>query len=151
MITNAVLELARLAQEMADRYERLAPDADGNTDPIDKKMLADIRTQIEIIVTHPRVKAFKQSEKSSPEISATAKEQKSTRNFATDYFDFSQDTIYGWESVYSGLDVSKELENIAAWLDANPDSLPENNQKFVIQWLDREHRKLSERQSRQNA
>jgi hypothetical protein len=59
MNTNAVLKLARLAQEMATRLERIGVDADGAPDPADMKRIEEIRPQPDLVMTHPTTKAIK--------------------------------------------------------------------------------------------
>jgi hypothetical protein len=50
-----------MVQQMADRYERIAVDADGVLDPLDVKMIADIRKQVDAVLTHPTTKAIKKA------------------------------------------------------------------------------------------
>jgi hypothetical protein len=59
--TQSVLKLARLAQEMADRLEKIGVDADGVLDPIDVSRIREIRKQIDKVLTRPVTKAIKKA------------------------------------------------------------------------------------------
>jgi hypothetical protein len=51
--SQSILTLTRLATELADRFERLAPGEDGNIDPDDKKLLERVRKQIQKVQSEP--------------------------------------------------------------------------------------------------
>jgi hypothetical protein len=51
--SQSILTLTRLATELADRFERLAPGEDGNIDSDDKKLLERVRKQIQKVQSEP--------------------------------------------------------------------------------------------------
>lgn len=54
-----VAKLGRLASQLADRFERIGLDFDGNMDPADEKLLNRIRKQIEDVEKSANRKAVK--------------------------------------------------------------------------------------------
>lgn len=57
--SQSVLTLTRLATQLADRFERLAPGEDGNIDPDDRKLLKKVRDQIQKVQSEPMRRLMK--------------------------------------------------------------------------------------------
>jgi hypothetical protein len=49
----SVITLTRLAEQLADRFEKVGLGEDGALDPDDKKLLTKVRSQVEKVRTEP--------------------------------------------------------------------------------------------------
>jgi hypothetical protein len=58
-LSSSVITLTRLVGQLADRFERLGLDEEGNMDTADKQLLAKVRKQIDVVLTEPMKKLLK--------------------------------------------------------------------------------------------
>lgn len=55
------------------------------------------------------------------------------------YFAVHEGRLAEWERIYNPLNVRGELDKMKLWLDANPRRRKKSYQRFVINWLNKEH------------
>ncbi len=61
-LSASVITLTRLAEKLANRFERVGLGEDGSLDPTDKALLAKIRNQVEKVRTEPLRKMIAREE-----------------------------------------------------------------------------------------
>lgn len=62
------------------------------------------------------------------------------------YFRIDETYLAEWERAYWPLNVRGELEKMILWLTANPRRRKKNYQRFVVNWLNKEHAKIQRQQ-----
>jgi hypothetical protein len=62
------------------------------------------------------------------------------------YFRVAEWKLIEWEKLYSPLDVQRELSKMREWLDANPRRRKKKYERFVVNWLNKEHAKVQRQQ-----
>lgn len=67
------------------------------------------------------------------------------------YFAIHESRLAEWEQIYAPLNVLGELQKMKLWLDANPKRRKKAYQRFVINWLNKEHAVIQRRQVEQRA
>ena len=66
--------------------------------------------------------------------------------FSSKYFVVESNQLRAWQENYAPLNVFGELSKMVEWLHANPRRRKKNYQRFVINWLNREHAKIQRQQ-----
>lgn len=69
--STEVITLTRPVSKLADRFERLGVDEEGKMDPDDKKLVAKVRKQLDLVLTAPMRELMKPEPK--PKADAPAK------------------------------------------------------------------------------
>jgi hypothetical protein len=56
--------------------------------------------------------------------------------------------LASWQAAYPGLDVQREILRAAAWAAANPDKAKKNWTRFIVNWLSRAEKDLTNGRSK---
>jgi hypothetical protein len=59
-----------------------------------------------------------------------------------EYFSIAEWRLMEWEQIYAPLNVHGELLKMKEWLTANPRRRKKNYNRFIINWLNKEHAKI---------
>lgn len=62
------------------------------------------------------------------------------------FFAVHEANLAHWEQVYHPLNVRGELDKMVLWLDANPRRRKRRYERFVVNWLNKEHAKIQRAQ-----